>query len=79
MYYRTSSLENKITQKGVRSDDLDCARVINMRDLHHEYKGGCILTENFLATFLGVDLTYLFAFPLPPAAHVGSRYCHVYQ
>ena len=36
---------------------------MNMRDMCHEYIGGCILEDTLLAIFLGVDLPYLFAFP----------------
>ena len=36
---------------------------MNIRDLHHKYERGCILKVTFLATFLGVDLIYLFACP----------------
>ena len=47
---------------------------MNMRDMCHEYIGGCILEDTLLAIFLGVDLPYLFAFPLSEA-HMGSRHC----
>ena len=30
---------------------------MDMRGLHHEFEGGCILNVNFFASFLGVDLT----------------------
>ena len=49
----------------------DC--VMNMRELRHEYKRGCILKVTFLTTSLGVDLIYLFACPLSEAP-MGSRH-----
>ena len=50
--------------------------IIDMRDLRYELmnmKGGYIFKVTFLATFLGVDLIYLFACPLSEA-HMGSMH-----
>ena len=33
---------------------------MNIREMRHEQKGGCILRETILVKLLGVDLTYLF-------------------
>ena len=45
---------------------------MNIRDMSHEYKGGCVLGETLLAKLLGVDLTYHFTCPLTDAP-MGSR------
>ena len=45
---------------------------MNIRDMSHEYKGGCVLGETLLAKLLGVDLTYHFTCPLSDAP-IGSR------
>ena len=55
--YGNDSLENKIRQKGVAFEEELCheyeTSVMNIGDLHHEYKRSCILKVTFLATFLG--------------------------